>query len=126
MNVDEEKMPQYDADRRMCLFPKKIKKRWHGISHGIAVERNVHGLPNVDLAVAIPGKVCGLQDARCNAWREEFPIPGAVLFIRNLPRIIATQNSPNAVLHGLERQPVATRCHRVPLLAAVFIRLRVP
>jgi hypothetical protein len=67
--------------------------RWHGVPHSIAVEGNVHGLPNVDLAVAIPGKVCGLQDARCNARREEFPIPGAVLFIRNLPRIIATQNS---------------------------------
>src|SRR5665213_2983140 len=95
MNVDEEKMPQDDAHGGMSLFPQKIKERWHSVPHGIAVERNVHGLPNVDLAVAIPGKVRGFQDARCNARREEFPIPSAVFFVRDLARIIATQNPSN-------------------------------
>src|ERR1035441_10512613 len=81
---------------------------------------------NVDLAVAIPGKVCRLQDAGCNARREEFPVPSAVFFVRDLSRIIATQYPSNAFLHGLECQPVSTRRHRVPLLAVALIRLRVP
>ena len=126
MDEDEEKMPQHDADRRMCLFPKKIKKRWHGVPHGIAVGRDVHGFPNVDLAVAIPGKVRGFQDAGGNARREEFPIPSTVLFIRNLPRIIATQDPLDALLYGLESQPIATRSHRIPLLPVALARLRVP
>ena len=126
MNVDEEKMPQHYAHRRVRFFAEEIEECWHGVPHRIAVERDVHGFPNVDLAVAIPGKVCRLQDAGCNARREEFPVPSAVFFVRDLSRIIATQYPSNAFLHGLECQPVSTRRHRVPLLAVALIRLRVP
>ena len=47
----------------------------------------------------------------------------SVMYMRNS---MTAQNSPNAFLHGLERQPVSTRRHRVPLLPVALVRLRVP
>jgi hypothetical protein len=126
MNVDEEEMTQYDPHGGMSFFAEEIEKSWHSIPHRVAVEWDVHGLPNVDLAAAIPGKVCGFQDARCNARREEFSIPSAVFVVRDPPRIIATQNPSNALLDGLECQPVSTRRHRVALLPVALVRLRIP
>jgi hypothetical protein len=58
--------------------------------------------------------------------KTEFPIPVSIPFIRDLPRIVATQNSSNTVPNGLERQPVSASSHRVPLLAIALVRLGIP
>lgn len=86
----------------------------------------MHGLPNIDLAAAVTGKVGGFQQTGRDTRREQFPIPRPVIFVRDQAGILALQNPADALLHGLISQPVAARRHGVPLFPAAFIGIWIP
>ena len=86
----------------------------------------MHGLANIDLAVAVTGKVGGFQQTGRDTRRKQFPIPRPVIFVCDQTGILAPQNPADAFLHSLISLPVTARRHGVPLFPVVFIRLRIP
>src|ERR1035437_3342670 len=86
----------------------------------------MHGLPNVNLAVAITGKVGGFQQTGGDARREQFSIPRPVILVCDQTGILAPQNPADAFLHNLISLPVTARRHGVALFPVAFMRLGIP
>ena len=55
------KVPEHHADGRMRLFAQKVEQCWHGVSHRVPVQRYMHRLADIDLAVAIAREIGGRQ-----------------------------------------------------------------
>ena len=110
----------------MWLFAQEVEERRHGVPHRVPVQRHVHRLADIDLAVAIAGEIGGLQQADGDARREQLSIPRAVVHVRDLSRIFPIQNFAEAFLHGLKGLPVAPRRHGVSLFAIALIGFRIP
>src|SRR5207248_2713879 len=126
MDVDEQEMPEHNAHCWVGLSAQQIEERRHGVPHRLVVRRHMHGLPDINLAVAIAGKVGAFQQADGDARREQFAVPSPVILVRNLASILAMQTPADAFLYGLVGLPVAARRLCVPLLAVAFIGVRIP
>jgi hypothetical protein len=124
MDVDEDKVPEHHADGRVRLFAQKVEERRHGVPCRVPVQRHMHRLADIDLAVAIARQIAGLQQADGDARREQLSVPRAV--VRVLSRIFPLQNFTEALLHGLKGLPVAPRRHGVPLIELALISFRIP
>ncbi len=85
----------------------------------------MHGLPDINLPVAITGKVRGLHQTGRDARRKQFPVPRAVIFVRDQTGILLPQNPADAFLDGLIGQPVTARRHGVPPLRTRSMSSRV-
>src|SRR5260221_11508783 len=101
MDIDENEMPEHNADGRVRLVPQQVEKRWHGVPHRVPVQRHMHRLADIDLAVAVASEIGGLQQADGDARREQLSIPRAVVRIRDLSRIFPIQNFAESFLYAL-------------------------
>src|ERR1700689_1533184 len=126
MDIDENEMPEHHADGRMRLFAQKVEQRWHGVPHRVPVQRYMHRLADIDLAVAVAREIGGLQQADRDARREQLSIPHAVVRVRDLSWIFPLQDLAEALLHSLKGLPVAPRRHGVPLFAIALVSFRIP
>jgi hypothetical protein len=126
MDVDEDEVPEHHADSRVRLFPQQVEERRHGVPHRVPVQRHMHRLADIDLAVTVARQIAGLQQADGDARREQFSIPRAVVRVRDLSRIYPLQNFAEAFLHSLKGLPVAPRRHGVSLFALALVGFRVP
>ena len=70
MDVDEQEMPEHNTHCWVGLSAQQIEERRHGVPHRLVVRRHMHGLPDINLAVAIAGKVGAFQQADGDARRE--------------------------------------------------------
>src|SRR6202011_453614 len=57
---------------------------------------------------------------------EEFPVPHAVILVRDRSRIFSLQNLAEAFLHGLKGLPVAPRRHGISLFEVALVGFRIP
>ena len=92
VNVDEEEMAQHNANRGINFFAQQVKKGRHCITNGLWIQRDVHRLADVDLAVAIAGEVGGFQESRRDARRKQLPIPSPMIVIGDLAGILTPQD----------------------------------
>ena len=60
MDVYEYEVTEHDPHGRFLFLAQKIEESGHGIPDRLAVEWHMHGAANINLAVAIAGKVSGL------------------------------------------------------------------
>jgi hypothetical protein len=61
MNVDEDKVPEHDADGPVRLFPQQVEERRHGVPPRVPVQRHLHRLADIDLAVAVAREIGGFS-----------------------------------------------------------------
>jgi len=85
----------------------------------------VHGLPDIDRAIPVSGKIAGLENACRNARREQFTVPFAVISVGSIASIRTIQYFPDAVFYDLKGVIVAT-CGECIAMLSVFLIIRIP
>ena len=99
VDVDEHEVAEHDTHGGARLFMQQVEEHWHRVQHDIAVRRYVHGLPDVDRAIAIASQVGGPEQAGGHAWREHLPVPRPVILPCDARCIFAREHPADTVPH---------------------------
>jgi len=94
MDVDEGEVPEHHADGRVRLFPLQVEEGRHGVPHRVPVQRHLHRLADIDLAVPAAREIGRLQQADGDAGGERLSIPRAVVRVRDLSRFFPSRILP--------------------------------
>ena len=84
------------------------------------------GSPDIDLIVAISREIGWFHETHGDAGGKHFPVPGTVIIIDNIARVLIAEDSFHASADDLVRLMVATRRHGISLLAIFLIAVRIP
>ena len=61
VDIDEYKMAKHDSHGRLGFLCQQLEEDRHRIDHRFASHRYVHGMPDIDLSIAIAGQIGGTQ-----------------------------------------------------------------
>lgn len=115
MDVDENKVAQHRAHRRILFGLKQFEKYRHALSNSFFRWRNMLCTPNENLVISISGQVSGLQNGGLYTGTEERLEPAGKAVAKYRARIFSFDDSYQIFFNDVMHFVIASRCHGITI-----------